>query len=77
MRDLRAQRKLVVVPPVVEVVPVHVRSRNVTVEARHVEVAIVVADDYTQHHLCHHPLKVLQLILRLNIIWYFVQIDWT
>jgi hypothetical protein len=57
MRDLLAQRKLVVVPPVVEVIPVHVRSRNVAVEVRHIEVAIVVANDYTQNHLCHHPLK--------------------
>lgn len=47
MRDLLAQRKLVAVPPVVEVVPVHVRSRNVAIEAWHVEVAIVVADYYT------------------------------
>ena len=48
---------LVVVPRIVEIVPVHVGLINVAVEIRHVEIAIVVPDERIHHHLFHHPLK--------------------
>ena len=51
------ESRLIVVPRIAEVVPVHVGLNLMTVEIRHVEIAIVVPDEHVHHHLFHHPLK--------------------
>lgn len=57
MRELLTETRLVVVPLIVEVVPVHIRNLDVAVEIRRVKPAIVVSDESVQYHLFHHPLK--------------------
>ena len=56
-----AERRIVGVPVVVEVVPVHNDLAVVLNQVWHIEILVVVPDDYIAHHQYHHPLKNLRI----------------
>jgi hypothetical protein len=57
-----AQSRVVVVPVIVEPVPVHHHLAVVLDEVRNVEVAIAVLHKYTQHLPYHHPSSTLGVV---------------
>jgi hypothetical protein len=66
MRRVAETSGLVVVPPVVEPIPVHIRPVGVAVQVRHVEVVIVVPDERAECLPYHHSLKSLVRNLRVE-----------
>jgi len=66
MRRVAETGGLVLVPLVVEPVPVHVRPVDVAVQVRHVELAVVVPDEYAERLPYHRPLKFLVEDLRVE-----------